>query len=150
LIEAVALTVPKFEGHPIYRETRAQELTEALWSHPESPWFQRINMLGESGGRGMATQAAWIRSLLASFVKSFEGPGITIGGLFGAPVGSDKEAFRSRVTGSPFSVTHTLLRFPLPLNSAVRAASAAPAAYLKRAWLHGWVAPDPADSHQTP
>jgi DNA-sulfur modification-associated len=31
------------EGHPIYRETRSQELTEALWSHPDSPWYDRIN-----------------------------------------------------------------------------------------------------------
>ena len=29
----------------IYRASRAQELTEALWSHPESAWYQRINML---------------------------------------------------------------------------------------------------------
>jgi hypothetical protein len=27
----------KFEGHPIYRETRAQELVQHLWSQPESP-----------------------------------------------------------------------------------------------------------------
>src|SRR5437899_10913966 len=37
----------KFEGHSIYRETRCQELVEALWSHPSSPWQYRINMLGE-------------------------------------------------------------------------------------------------------
>jgi hypothetical protein len=78
----------KFEGPGIYRETRAQELTENLWSYPDSPWFQRINMLGESGLRGQTvTQAAWIRSLLATYVKSWEGRGVTIGGLFGAPVG---------------------------------------------------------------
>ena len=34
-------------GHAVYRETRSQELTEALWSHPESPRYDRINMLGE-------------------------------------------------------------------------------------------------------
>ncbi|NJN92458.1 MAG: hypothetical protein HC878_20250 [Leptolyngbyaceae cyanobacterium SL_5_14] len=39
----------KFEGPAIYRETRAQELVESLWAYPESPWYQRINMLGESG-----------------------------------------------------------------------------------------------------
>jgi len=72
-------------GHPVYRETRAQELTEALWSHPDSPWYQRINMLGESGEK-MVTQAAWIRSLTSTFIKSWEGPGVKIGGLFGAPV----------------------------------------------------------------
>lgn len=81
----------RFEGHSIYRETRAQELTEAMWAHPESPWYHRINMLGDPGNRSVR-QAAWIRSLLATYVKSFEGPGIAIGGLFGAPVGSDQEA----------------------------------------------------------
>ena len=81
----------KFEGHSIYRETRAQELVDSLWSHPESPWYHRINMLGESGSRGlMVTQAAWVRSLLASFVKTWEGPRVQIGGLFGSTVGQHK------------------------------------------------------------
>ena len=35
------------EGHSVYRETRSQELTEALWSNEDSPWYDRINMLGE-------------------------------------------------------------------------------------------------------
>lgn len=78
----------KFEGHSVYRETRAQELTEALWSHEESPWYRRINMLGERGLR-MVSQASWIRNLLATFVKSWEGKGVQIGGLFGAPAGED-------------------------------------------------------------
>ena len=81
----------RFEGPAVYRETRAQELTEIMWSHPSSPWFHRINMLGEPG-TGMVTQAAWIRSLLATYVRSFEGPGVTFGGLFGAPVGADRLA----------------------------------------------------------
>jgi DGQHR domain-containing protein len=82
----------KFEGHPVYRETRAQELVEALWSHPKSPWAGRINMLGEPGQKQqMVTQAAWIRSLMATFIKAWEGKGVRTGGLFGAPVGSHKE-----------------------------------------------------------
>jgi hypothetical protein len=82
----------KFEGHSIYRETRSQELTEALWAIPESPWHQRINMLGEPGLKeAMVSQAAWIRSLMATFVKSWEGRGITIGGLFGAQLGKHEE-----------------------------------------------------------
>jgi hypothetical protein len=82
----------QFEGHSIYRETRAQELVEALWSHPDSPWHQWINMLGESGmKKPMVTQAAWIRALMAAYIKSWEGRGVRIGGLFGAPVGKDKE-----------------------------------------------------------
>ena len=79
----------RFEGHSIYRQTRAQELTEMLWSYPESPWYQRINMLGEPG-RKTVSQAGWVRSLLATYVRSFEGRNVKIGGLFGAPVGEDK------------------------------------------------------------
>lgn len=79
----------KFTGHSIYRETRCQELVEALWSHPESPWHQRINMLGESRKQletdaPMVSQAAWIRTLMASFVKEWPEEGPKIGGLFGA------------------------------------------------------------------
>lgn len=80
--------VSRFRGPVVYRETRAQELTEALWLHPDSPWRDRINMLGEAGLSGV-TQAAWIRSLLASFIRAAEGPRVTIGGLFGATTGSD-------------------------------------------------------------
>lgn len=82
----------KFEGHVIYRETRAQELVDLLWSHPKSPWNKRINMLGEPGHKGlMVSQAAWIRSLLATFIKSWEGRGRRIGGLYGAPVGAQRQ-----------------------------------------------------------
>lgn len=75
-------------GPQIYRESRAQELTEALWSYSESPWHDRIDMLGERG-RKQVTQAAWIRSLLATFVKKWESPRVRIGGLFGAPAGEN-------------------------------------------------------------
>jgi len=80
----------KFSGHRTYRETRCQELVEALWSHPDSPWHQRINMLGEAKidreYKGpSATQAAWVRSLFHTMVKQWEGVGTRIGGLFGAP-----------------------------------------------------------------
>ncbi len=80
----------KFAGHSVYRETRCQELVEALWSHPDSPWHQRVNMLGEKRAHReyqgpTVSQAAWIRSLMASFIKQWEGTGTKIGGLFGAP-----------------------------------------------------------------
>ncbi|SFP82960.1 hypothetical protein SAMN05443579_11617 [Variovorax sp. PDC80] len=79
----------QFSGHSIYRETRCQELVEALWSSENSPWHDRINMLGERMSDRpnqvpMVTQAAWIRSLMATFVKQWEGMGTKIGGLFGA------------------------------------------------------------------
>ena len=81
----------KFEGHSIYRETRAQELVDKLWASEESPWYRRINMLGTRGKKGlMATQSAWVRSIMASFVKSWEGRGVRIGGLFGSRVGAHK------------------------------------------------------------
>jgi hypothetical protein len=80
----------KAEDHAVYRETRAQELTEALWANPASVWYHRINMLGEKG-QGFVTQAAWVRSLMATYVKSWEGRGVKIGGLFGAPVETSDE-----------------------------------------------------------
>lgn len=80
----------KFAGHPIYRQTRCQELVEALWAHTESPWHQRINMLGETREKReykgpSATQAAWVRSLFHTMVKQWDGAGTRIGGLFGPP-----------------------------------------------------------------
>jgi len=72
------------EGLAVYRETRAQELVESLWLSLKSPWYQRINMLGETGLQAMVTQAAWIRSLMATLVKAGEGQRVSIGGLFGA------------------------------------------------------------------
>ncbi|HWN72398.1 MAG TPA: DGQHR domain-containing protein [Solirubrobacterales bacterium] len=79
-----------FEGSAVYRETRAQELTEMLWAHEKSPWYHRINMLGERGDRDVR-QAAWVRSLTSTFVKAYEGSRVQIGGLFGAPTGKDHE-----------------------------------------------------------
>ena len=73
------------EGLSVYRETRSQELTETLWSHPLSVWRDRINMLGTAGVRAKqpVTQAAFVRALSESFVRSWRGPGTAIGGLFG-------------------------------------------------------------------
>jgi hypothetical protein len=43
-------------------------------------------MLGEPGVKqAMGTQAAWVRSLLATYVRAWEGQRISVGGLFGAP-----------------------------------------------------------------
>jgi len=82
----------KSEGIAIYRETRAQELTQYLWAYSKSPWYHRINMLGESGlKRRMVSQAAWIRSLMSTYVKAWEGQRVQIGGLFGSKLGSDQD-----------------------------------------------------------
>jgi len=70
-------------GPEIYRKVRAQELTEILWKHPLSPWFKRINMLGDAGlsKEAPVSQNAYINSIISSFVKKWEGK---IGGLYGA------------------------------------------------------------------
>lgn len=78
------------DGHAVYRETRSQELVEALWAHPESPWYDRINMLGERGSPWVS-QAAWIRSLMATFVRPWQGRGDSLGGLFGSRLDVDGE-----------------------------------------------------------
>ncbi len=70
------------EGHSIYRETRAQELAEIMWSYPESPWYDRINMLGERQNRWVS-QSAWIKSLTASFIRSWDKRSGATGGLYG-------------------------------------------------------------------
>ena len=69
-------------GPLAYRETRAQELTEALWSNPISPWYGRIGMLGRE--RGKVTQAAFVRSLTLSFIRRSDRVRNRPGGLFGA------------------------------------------------------------------
>lgn len=78
------------EGHSVYRETRSQELTEALWSHPDSPWYDRINMLGERP-ISWVSQSAWIKSLMATFVRPWKGRGSSMGGLFGSRLGDSDE-----------------------------------------------------------
>lgn len=72
----------------VYREARAQELTDLLYRHLESPWFNRINMLGESTrtapeGAGVS-QAGWVRALTSTFLGT--GAGNAVSGLFGAQI----------------------------------------------------------------
>lgn len=55
------------EGLKVYRETRAQELVEAIWLYPESPWHKRISMLGEEAS--YISQNAFIRALSDSYFK---------------------------------------------------------------------------------
>ena len=77
------------EGPMTYRETRAQELTEALWGHPESPWRTRIGMLGRE--KGKVTQAAFVRSLTLSFVRGWATSYRTgIGGFFGTEQSAER------------------------------------------------------------
>jgi DGQHR domain-containing protein len=72
------------EGLKVYRESRAQELTEALWASAESPWYDRINMIGAKGvgDKQPVSQASFVRSLMASFVKPWDSRFLA-GGLYG-------------------------------------------------------------------
>lgn len=76
------------DGAFVYKETRAQELVEVLWSSNSSPWKDRINMLGERYDPSTEnviptiTQSAYIRSLMATFIKTSSSK--NLGGLFGS------------------------------------------------------------------
>jgi len=89
----------------VYRESRAQELTEMLWSTEQSPWYRRINMLGGTRAEnGPVTQAAFIRSLIASMVKSWA-PRNGVGGIFGGTPDSSGGLAWSRLQQGAFLVT---------------------------------------------
>ena len=77
------------EGIKVYQEHRAQELTEVLWRHPLSPWGGRIELHGNRVA-GHVSNAAFIRSLMASFVRRW-GAENRIGGFFGSINGSGEE-----------------------------------------------------------
>lgn len=72
----------------IYRQARAQELTEILFAQPESPFHNRINMLGEAAktaptGAGV-TQAGWVQAITTSLLST--GSGRSADGLFAANI----------------------------------------------------------------
>jgi hypothetical protein len=77
------------EGIRVYQEHRAQELTEVLWRHEASPWKGRIELHGNRV-EGHVSNAAFIRSLMVSFVRNW-GNDDKIGGLFGALKDKDAE-----------------------------------------------------------
>ena len=89
----------KFAESNVYREARAQELTEFLFRHRRSPWKDRINMLGERGVGG-GSQAAWVRSLTSTFLAAGRGRGAK--GLFGCalPQGSGPLAWTRAQQGA--------------------------------------------------
>lgn len=66
----------------IYRESRAQELTETLWRYPYSVWHNRIELFG-SRVSGHVSNASFIRSLTSSFLNNVDVEHKS-GGLFGA------------------------------------------------------------------
>ncbi len=69
------------DGLLFYRENRAQELVDALYTYKESPWKGRIKMLGE--GEGNISQSAYVKALTSSFLKkSAQQTARGMGGLF--------------------------------------------------------------------
>lgn len=78
------------EGVKVYQEHRAQELTEVLWRHPQSPWKERIELHG-ARVEGHVSNAAFIRTLMASFVRRWGKGEDKIGGLFGSISGKGNE-----------------------------------------------------------
>jgi len=109
----------KAEGHYVYRESRSQELTEALWSNPDSPWYDRINMLGEKKVRWV-TQSAWIKSLMATLIRPWHGRRDSPGGLFGSRMQEGDEVLGwSRAQQAAFLIYWwTLLRDAILASSA--------------------------------
>lgn len=77
------------ENLKVYREHRAQELTEALWRHETSVWRKRVELLGNRVP-GHVSNAAFIRTLMATFVRRW-GPEHRIGGLFGSVRGDGED-----------------------------------------------------------
>ena len=58
----------------VYREARAQEITEWLYRLPASPWHDRISML-QRKGEPSVSQASWVLSLIGSFFSTGRGRG---------------------------------------------------------------------------
>ncbi|EPG2416669.1 hypothetical protein QEK82_001608 [Stenotrophomonas maltophilia] len=77
------------ENLKVYREHRAQELTEALWRHRKSAWRQRVELLGNRID-GHVSNAAFIRTLMSTFIRRW-GAEHRIGGLFGSTKGDGGE-----------------------------------------------------------
>lgn len=73
----------------VYREARAQELTQLMYDLPASAWHNRINMLGEKGS-GAVSQNAWVRSLTSSFLST--GKGTSRPGLFQSEISPDESS----------------------------------------------------------
>lgn len=96
------------DGAFVYKETRAQELVEVLWSFDKSPWKDRINMLGEKFEKGTGsvlptiTQSAFIRSLISTFIKTSTTKGL--GGLFGANLKDGNLLFWNRTQQAAFLI----------------------------------------------
>lgn len=115
----------KGEWIKVYREHRAQELAEAMWRHPDSPWFSRIELMGKRIP-GHVSNAAFIRSLMASFVRPYKS-GVRIGGLFGS---IDRKGAKYAVPWKRAQQAAFLIRIWQHVSRAVDSSSAA--------WVHSF------------
>lgn len=111
----------------VYREHRAQELVEALWRYPSSPWSGRIELMGKRIP-GHVSNAAFIRSLMASFVRPYK-TGARIGGLFGS---IDKRGVQYAVPWKRAQQAAVLVRIWQHVKAAVESTSADWAASFRR------------------
>ncbi|MBW8852691.1 MAG: DGQHR domain-containing protein, partial [Xanthomonadales bacterium] len=110
----------KGEWTKVYREHRAQELAEALWRHPTSSWYGRIELMGKRVP-GHVSNAAFIRSLMASFVRPYKA-GAKIGGLFGS---IDKRGSQYAIPWKRAQQAALLIRIWQHIEASVAASSAA-------------------------
>ena len=93
----------KGEEHIIYRETRAQELVDYLYTYPKSPWYKRIEMLG--GTREFVSQNAWVRSLTTTLIKKWKKTAGRPGGLFGSKMNYNDNVLEwSRIQQAAFLI----------------------------------------------
>jgi hypothetical protein len=78
-----------FSELKVYREARAQELTDLLNQYPKSPWHKRINMLGlpraEMPVGTRVSQNSWVAALASTYL-SYGRRGGTGKGLFVADI----------------------------------------------------------------
>jgi len=71
------------ESENIYRQARAQDITENLWKYRENPWYRKINLLGEIGKDYPISQAAMVNALHRSYLSKRNG-------IFVAPLTENK------------------------------------------------------------
>lgn len=71
------------ESKLVYRETRAQEMVEAIWLYKNSVFYNRINMVGERNNDHLS-QATFVRNILNTFLRTGDrNQPVRFGGFFG-------------------------------------------------------------------
>lgn len=128
----------EYDGLKVYREHRAQELTELLWRNEVSPWRNRIELLGNRRP-GHISNAAFIRSLLSSFIKNAK-KDLSSGGIFGSVIVRDNSDRLLRWSRAQQAAL--LIQIWNSLKSAVLASSSV--------WVNAIAADDKASTFESP